>query len=187
MSLKSEIFVNKSKKKVKEKWYKLMKPVAKIVQKNEDKKYNKKVKKIENMSDEELIKRYSRYLVKRLISRAKYDPIEKFMMVDTSLQEYNKRVKSTIMYQLRGISSSDEYLNDWYLYNEKANLYHDSRNKKLIEYEKKLQHLLAKELEEADVTIYYDYEEPESFSHPSVRSNWYDRIGYTKTMFVTIK
>ena len=63
----------KAKKKVKdslvELWYFTMKPLALVLIKSRDKKYKALVQKCKNMSDEELMKRFAKYLIKDMIRR----------------------------------------------------------------------------------------------------------------------
>jgi len=193
MKLKIKLlkFTKKAFRKLLDGWYFTMKPVAYIYIKLEDYKYKKLVDKCKNMSDEELIKRYVKYLIKYMI---RYGKIEREFVIFTKRgNKYEDDEKRTILLaELRNVGwdCKDEYLRSWRYYNDKADLWWDYKDNdsQMAEANTKLIILLKSELDRLGVkTDYKDARLGEWRNKGETwdsYGNWLDKIDYQTSLHI---
>lgn len=194
MSNKVEML--KRKKKIKRKlrsaWYTLMKPLVNFLTKCSDKRYAKLKEKCQSISDEELMAKFAKHIVKYLIN-SEYVKEEEFMVFNKGAYRYNfdDDFEERILYRLRNISSSckDEVLKSWHYHNKKANLYYKDEDEEMLTYERKLNKLLKQELDKLGVSAeYIDVRKTRTKKEDGYDfyGRWLDKIGYEKSLIIKV-
>lgn len=194
MSNKVEMLKRKKKikKKLRSAWYTLMEPLVNFLTKCSDKRYAKLKEKCQNISDEELMAKFAKYIVKYLIN-SEYVKEEEFMVFKKGAYRYifDDDFEERILYRLRNISSSckDKVLKSWYYHNKKANLYYKDEDEEMLAYERKLNKLLKQELDKLGVSAeYIDVRKTRTKKEGGYDfyGRWLDKIGYEKSLIIKV-
>lgn len=168
-------------------WYTSMKPVANLADKINETKYERLRAECKSISDQELMRRYAKHIISQLVKKS-YINSEKFIVFNKTSQAMTYEFENRILHKIRNINSKDKILNSWYLHNDKAKLYYKDESEEMINYEKKLNKLLKQELEDLGAKVEYKVQTGAdlSKSYPEIRQMWLDRIGYEKTLVVSV-
>ena len=182
----------KIKKKLRSAWYTSMKPLANFLTKCSDKRYAKLKEKCQSISDEELMAKFAKYIVKYLIN-SEYVKKEEFMVFNKGAYRYgfDDDFEERILYRLRNISSlcKDEVLKSWCYHNKKAKLYYKDEDEEMLTYERKLNKLLKQELDKLGVSAeYIDVRKTRIKKEDgySFYGRWLDKIGYEKSLIIKV-
>lgn len=193
MNIKMLKLKKKLNKSLRATWYTLMKPLANFLTKMSNKKHLKLKKECENISDEELMAKFAKYIVKDLID-CEYVRQKEFIVAH-KYSIYDDDFEERIMYQLRNIKSSckDKILKNWYYHNKKARIYYyadDNGRKELIDYEIKLNTLLKQELDKLE-GVHTEYVDVRKImvilADSDYYNEWLNQIGYEKSLIVRLK
>lgn len=194
MSNKVEMLKRKKKikKKLRSAWYTLMEPLVNFLTKCSDKRYAKLKEKCQSISDEELMAKFAKYIVKYLIN-SEYVKEEEFMVFNKGAYRYSfdDDFEERILYRLRNISSSckDEVLKNWHCHNKKAKLYYKDKDEEMLTYERKLNKLLKQELDKLGVSAeYIDVRKTRIKKEDGYDfyGRWFDKIGYEKSLIIKV-
>lgn len=182
------------KKTVSKAWYTSMKPLANLIAKREDKKYAKFKAKCKDITDEELMNKFAKYIVSYLI-KFEYTEEEHFMVFNKGAYRYltHDDFEERILYRLRNIhhSHKDRVLKKWHYHNKKAKLYYKDDSEEMLAYERKLNGLLKSELDK--LGVYAEYENIREQYYPGKGDKydfygiWLDKIGYEKSLIIRVK
>lgn len=149
-------------------------------------------KKCQSISDEELMAKFAKYIVKCLIN-SEFVKEEEFMVFNKGAYRYNfdDDFEERILYRLRNISSSckDEVLKSWHYHNKKANLYYKDEDEEMLTYERKLNKLLKQELDKLGVSAeYIDVRKTRVKKEDGYDfyGRWLDKIGYEKSLIIKV-
>lgn len=196
MSNKVEMLKRKKKikKKLRSAWYTLMEPLVSFLTKLSNKRYAKLKEKCQSISDEELMAKFAKYIIKYLINNSEYVKEEEFMVFNKGAYRYNfddHHFEERILYRLRHISSSckDEVLKSWHYHNKKAKLYYKDEDEEMLTYERKLNKLLKQELDKLGVSAeYIDVRKTRTKKEDGNDSyeRWLDKIGYEKSLIIKV-
>lgn len=172
---------------IKNVWYSAMSPLASLIEKVSSNNYEKRVKLCEEITDEELMKRFAKHTVEYLIRNPHHES-ERFVMFNNKSNSMYIEFHERILYGLRNVRSKDKILSDWYLHNDKAKLFYKEDSEEMINYEKKLNKLLKLELEKLGAQAEYEVHSGENFSkgYPDLYDKWLKDIGYEKTLIVKV-
>ena len=195
MSNKVEMLKRKEKikRKLRSAWYTLMKPLVNFLTKRSNKRYAKFKEKCQSISDEKLMVKFAKYIVKYLINNSEYVKEEEFMVFNKGAYRYNfdDHFEERILYRLRNISSSckDEVLKSWHYHNKKAKLYYKDEDEEMLTYERKLNKLLKQELDKLGVSAeYIDVRKTRTKKEDGYDfyKRWLDKIGYEKSLIIKV-
>ena len=183
MNAKTTKNIHQVKAKMLDGWYFCMKPLAKLIEHCEDKKYRRKRRELSNMPLEEVARLYVKYTVKYMAKRK--NPKEKyycctkkegysdyyedcFVLADLSRFEYSRFTKTM--------------LGSWSYYNPeyKAIGYGEESKKRWIDLENKIRPLVEKEFIRVGCKV-------EHVDESDKLDEWFiKQSGYENTMVVTI-
>jgi len=172
-------------------------PLANLKIKISDRNYKKIKEKCKKITDEELMERYAKYIVKYLVRNKgkRYNYKEFIVFNNYAKQVTNEDFRKRILYRLDNISYSckDKILKNWHYHAQKAKLnyeFNSEAHKDMINYEKKLNVILKQKLNE--LGVYAEYEDIRKKDYKNKNSkydfygDWLERIGYEKSLIVKV-
>lgn len=182
----------------------LLTPLANLEMKIINNNSSRMKKKCQKITDDELMERFAKYIVKDLLKdRGRTNEYKEFMVFDKGAYKYatHDEFEERILYGLHNIAHSckDKVLKNWKYHGEKAKLYYsfkDEDNLKMIVYEKELNFLLKEKLNA--LGIYAEYEDRRKDGHSwkvneywqvdkyDFYGKWLDKIGYEKSLIVRL-
>lgn len=177
----------------------LLTPLAKLEMRIIDNNSHKIRAKCEKITDDELMERFAKYIVKDLIkNKSKFNEYKEFMLFHNGAYRYNTHdeFEERILYSLHNIDHSckDKILKRWHYYGEKAKLYYSfnekNNAKEMIAYERKLNSILKEKLNE--LGVYAEYEDIREKNYRGkgdkydFYGRWLNRIGYEKSLIVKV-
>lgn len=176
----------------------LLTPLAKLEMKMIDKRSLRLRKKCENITDNELMERYAKYIIKDLVrNKSKFDRYKEFMVFTNGAYSFatNEDFEQRIIYGLHNISHSckDKILKNWHYHAIKAKLnyaFNYEDNLKMIVYERKLNLILKDKLN--NLGVYAEYEDVREKDYKGKGAEydfygkWLNQIGYEKSLIVKL-
>lgn len=192
------------KNKMRSAWHTLTKPLARVFTKISDRSYIKLRNECMNLSDEKLMRKYARYIVKSLLREQDRNPdsnpqreyiVFNKGAYDYVVGEFTGDFKQRILYDLQMILADskcrDNALKHWYSFKQCEILYTNIKTyqENLIYYEKELNELLKKELDKLGVYAEYEYERNKKHMKNVEKEHhdkWLDKIGYEKSLIVRL-
>lgn len=172
-----------------------LKPLVILADHVNHRKYEKIKLKCKTISDEELMARFAKHLIKSMIkANNSWNKEKHFMLFNKGAFRYDTHedFEERILYQLKNIpySCKDKILQSWHLHTDKRALispFNDENQLAMVEYERKLHKLLKAELEKLNINIeYIDIRKEHGNVMLSFYKRWLDRIGYEKTLVVKV-
>lgn len=176
----------------------LLTPLANLEMKMINKNYRRIGSKCEEITDDELMERFAKYIVKDLVkNKSRFNEYKEFMIFNNGAYSYttNEDFEQRILYELHNISHSckDKILKNWRYHARKAKLnytFNYEDNLKMIAYERKLNGILKQKLN--DLGVYAEYEDIRERDYKNKATKydfygrWLNKIGYEKSLIVRV-